>query len=255
MSKKFKRARKKRKKWWPYLVSLLLLVVIGAGIGAYMAKPSLFSGLVFWKHKNGAVTTPSSTKKKRSDLPAVSTKDWQLILVNRENVKPELNPQLTDVDAIKVDSRIVDPTRQFLEAARKIAPQETLISGYRSVADQTELYNERVNQLKANGLSQEEAEKQVQTQVQVPGASEHQTGLAIDMSVEAGQSDELGLQLAAIAPQYGFVLRYPDGKSNITGVNFENWHFRYVGVESARYMQAHNLVLEEYIQLLKKDGK
>ena len=219
MSKKFKRARKKRKKWWPYLVSLLLLVVIGAGIGAYMANPSLFSGLVFWKPKKGAVTTPSSTKKKRSDLPAVSTKDWQLILVNRENVKPELNPQLTDV------------------------------------ADQTKLYNERVNQLKANGLSQEEAEKQVQTQVQVPGASEHQTGLAIDMSVEAGQSDELGLQLAAIAPQYGFVLRYPDGKSNITGVNFENWHFRYVGVESARYMQAHNLVLEEYIQLLKKDGK
>ena len=91
--------------------------------------------------------------------------------------------------------------------------------------------------------------------MQVPGASEHQTGLAIDMSVEAGQSDELGLQLAAIAPQYGFVLRYPDGKSNITGVNFENWHFRYVGVESARYMQAHNLVLEEYIQLFKKDGK
>ena len=257
MSKKYKRARKKRKKWWPYLLSFFLFVVLGSGIGVYLAKPSLFSGLQFWKAKNTAVTTPSSSKKKKekSDLPAVSTKDWQLILVNRDNVKPELNPQLTDVDAIKVDSRIVDPTRQFLEAARKIAPQETLISGYRSVADQTELYNERVNQLKANGLSHEEAEKQVQTQVQVPGASEHQTGLAIDMSVEAGQSDELGLQLAAIAPQYGFVLRYPDGKSNITGVNFENWHFRYVGVESARYMQAHNLVLDEYIQLLKKDGK
>ena len=96
-------------------------------------------------------------------------------------MKPELNPQLTDVDAIKVDSRIVEPTRQFLEAARKIAPEETLISGYRGVAEQTELYNERVAQLEASGLSHEEAEKQVQTQVQVPGASEHQTGLAIDM--------------------------------------------------------------------------
>ena len=209
------------------------------------------------KAKKTAVTTPSSSKKKeeKSDLPAVSTKDWQLILVNRDNVKPELNPQLTDVDAIKVDSRIVEPTRQFLEAARKIAPEETLISGYRSVAEQTELYNERVAQLEASGLSHEEAEKQVQTQVQVPGASEHQTGLAIDMSVEAGQSDELGMQLAAIAPQYGFVLRYPDGKSNITGVNFENWHFRYVGVENAQYMAKHQLVLEEYIQLLKKAGK
>ena len=74
-----------------------------------------------------------------------------------------------------MDSRIVEPTRQFLEAARKIAPEETLISGYRSVAEQTELYNERVAQLEASGLSHEEAEKQVQTQVQVPGASEHQT--------------------------------------------------------------------------------
>ena len=63
------------------------------------------------------------------------------------------------------------------------------------------------------------------------------------------------MQLAAIAPQYGFVLRYPDGKSNITGVNFENWHFRYVGVENAQYMANHQLVLEEYIQLLKKAGK
>lgn len=257
MTNKYRRARKKRKKRWPYLLSFFLLVVLGSGIGAYLAKPSLFSGLQFWKAKKTAVTTPSSSKKKKekSDLPAVSTKDWQLILVNRDNVKPELNPQLTDVDAIKVDSRIVEPTRQFLEAARKIAPEETLISGYRSVAEQTELYNERFAQLEASGLSHEEAEKQVQTQVQVPGASEHQTGLAIDMSVEAGQSDELGLQLAAIAPQYGFVLRYPDGKSNITGVNFENWHFRYVGVENAQYMANHQLVLEEYIQLLKKAGK
>ena len=106
---RYRRARKKRKKWWPYLLSFFLLVVLGSGIGAYLAKPSLFSGLQFWKAKKTAVTTPSSSKKKKekSDLPAVSTKDWQLILVNRDNVKPELNPQLTDVDAIKVDSRIV----------------------------------------------------------------------------------------------------------------------------------------------------
>jgi len=95
----------------------------------------------------------------------------------------------------------------------------------------------------------------VQTQVRVPGASEPQTGLAIDMSVEAGQSDELGMQLAAIAPQYGFILRYPEGKSNITGVDFEHWHYRYVGVENAQYMQKHNLVLEEYIALLKAAEK
>ena len=72
MTNKYRRARKKRKKWWPYLLSFFLLVVLGSGIGAYLAKPSLFSGLQFWKAKKTAVTTPSSSKKKKekSDLPA-----------------------------------------------------------------------------------------------------------------------------------------------------------------------------------------
>ena len=65
----------------------------------------------------------------------------------------------------------------------------------------------------------------------------------------------MAAKIAELAPQYGFVLRYPDGKSDITGVDFENWHYRYVGVENAPYMQKHNLVLEEYIALLKEAGK
>ena len=65
MTNKYRRARKKRKKWWPYLLSFFLLVVLGSGIGAYLAKPSLFSGLQFWKAKKTAVTTPSSSKKKK----------------------------------------------------------------------------------------------------------------------------------------------------------------------------------------------
>ena len=69
-------------------------------------------------------------------------------------------------------------------------------------------------------------------QVQLPGASKYQTGLAIDMSVPEGQEDELAGKIDQLAPQYGFVLRYPDGKSAITGVDFENWHYRYVGVEN-----------------------
>jgi len=153
-----------------------------------------------------------------------------------------------------VDSRIAEQTKQFLAAARAVAPEESLISGYRSVEEQTELYNERVAQLEATGLSHEEAEGQAQAQVQVPGASEHQTGLAIDMSAPNGQSEEVAQQIIALAPQYGFVLRYPEGKNAITGVDYENWHFRYVGVENAQYMVKHQLVLEEYIQKLKEAG-
>lgn len=78
MSKKYKRARKKRKKWWPYLLSFFLFVVLGSGIGVYLAKPSLFSGLQFWKAKNTAVTTPSSSKKKERKIRFTSRFDQRL---------------------------------------------------------------------------------------------------------------------------------------------------------------------------------
>ena len=226
-------------------------------MGIFYLKPQ-------WLHmsavedKKVETTTPKKVEKKeekpKTDLPQASSKDWNLVLVNRDNKLAELNPQLVDVEEIKVDSRIAEQTKQFLAAARAVAPEESLISGYRSVEEQTELYNERVAQLEATGLSHEEAEAQAQAQVQVPGASEHQTGLAIDMSAPNGQSEEVAQQIIALAPQYGFVLRYPEGKNAITGVDYENWHFRYVGVENAQYMVKHQLVLEEYIQKLKEAG-
>ncbi len=139
-------------------------------------------------------------------------------MVNRDNQQEEKTPELTQIGEVQVDSRIAENTRQFLAAAQAIAPEETLISGYRSRAEQEELYNEKVAGEVAKGLSNEEAVSIVLKQVQLPGASEHQTGLAIDMSGPEGQEDELAAKIAQLAPQYGFVLRYPDGKSDITGV-------------------------------------
>ena len=190
-----------------------------------------------------------------SDLPKVSVDDWELILVNRSRLQEESHPRLSQIDDIEVDRRIAENTRQFLAAARAIAPGETLISGYRSRAEQTELYEEALALAEEEGLSRQEAEQEVQKRIQLPGASEHQTGLAIDMSESEGQNDEVAHKIAEIAPKYGFILRYPEGKSDITGVDFENWHYRYVGVESAQYMQKHHLVLEEYLALLKESDR
>ena len=190
-----------------------------------------------------------------SDLPKVSVDDWELTLINRSHLQEESHPKLTQIDDIQVDSRIAENTRQFLAAARAIAPGETLISGYRSRAEQTELYEEALALAEEEGLSRQEAEQEVQKRIQLPGASEHQTGLAIDMSEPEGQNDEVANKIAEIAPKYGFILRYPEGKSDITGVNFENWHYRYVGLESAQYMQKHHLVLEEYLALLKESAR
>lgn len=190
-----------------------------------------------------------------SDLPKMSVDDWELILVNRSRLQEESHPRLSQIDDIEVDRRIAENTRQFLAAARAIAPGETLISGYRSRADQTELYEEALALAEEEGLSRQEAEQEVQKRIQLPGASEHQTGLAIDMSESEGQNDEVAHKIAEIAPKYGFILRYPEGKSDITGVDFENWHYRYVGLESAQYMQKHHLVLEEYLALLKESDR
>jgi serine-type D-ala-D-ala carboxypeptidase len=254
---KYKLAKKRERKVSWFVLCCLGLCLIGAGVGIFYLKPQWLP-MNFAEDKKVETTTPKKVEKKeekpKTDLPQVSTKDWNLVLINRDNKLAELNPQLVDVEEIKVDSRIAEQTKQFLAAARAIAPEESLISGYRSVEEQTELYNERVAQLEATGLSHEEAERQAQAQVQVSGASEHQTGLAIDMSAPNGQSEEVAQQIIALAPQYGFVLRYPEGKNAITGVDYENWHFRYVGVENAQYMVKHQLVLEEYIQKLKEAG-
>lgn len=250
--------RKKKRMGWAYrlLITLVLLVIAGGIAWTFYGQTLLETYLPqFSQVSSSSSEMPPSSSRPQSDLPDVSSKDWQLILVNRDNRKEELNPQLTDVDTIKVDSRIAEATRQFLEAARKISPEQELNSGYRSVAEQQELYDQTVAGLEAAGLSREDAEREVQKQVQLPGASEHQTGLAVDMSVPSGQTDDLATQIAAIAPDYGFILRYPDAKSDITGIDFENWHYRYVGVESAKYMQKNNLVLEEYLQRLKDEGK
>ena len=254
---KYKLAKKRERKVSWFVLCCLGLCLIGAGVGIFYLKPQWLP-MNFAEDKKVETTTPKKVEKKeekpKTDLPQVSTKDWNLVLINRDNKLAELNPQLVDVEEIKVDSRIAEQTKQFLVAARAIAPEESLISGYRSVEEQTEIYNERVAQLEATGLPHEEAERQAQTQVQVPGASEHQTGLAIDMSAPNGQPEEVAQQIIALAPQYGFVLRYPEGKNAITGVDYENWHFRYVGVENAQYMAKHQLVLEEYIQKLKEAG-
>ncbi|CRH90822.1 D-alanyl-D-alanine carboxypeptidase [Chlamydia trachomatis] len=204
--------------------------------------------------------TSSTSSSQQADLPAVSSSDWELLLVNREHVHAELNPQLAEVSGIPVDARIAENVTKFLAAAQAIDPNEHLISGYRSVAYQETIYNSYIQQEMAAdaSLSREAAEAKVQTYSQPAGASEHMTGLAIDMSTvnSLNESDpQIASQVQQIAPEYGFVLRFQEGKTESTGVGYEDWHYRYVGVESAKYMMEHQLSLEEYVALLQKNRK
>lgn len=192
------------------------------------------------------------------NVPSASAEDWELILVNPYNVKEELKPDLTEVNGIQVDSRIAEATQNFLAAAQVIDPGQNLVLGYRSLEELTQQYESYVQQeMAAQGISQEEAEKVVQTYAQPPGGSEHMTGLAIDMTsaYTVNQMPQSTVdQIEAIAADHGFVLRFKEAYTNQTGTGAEDWHYRYVGQGNARYMYTYGLSLEAYLDLLAKEN-
>ena len=200
--------------------------------------------------------------------PLASPADWNLVLVNRENQLAEEIPMefyLTE-SGYQIDSRIQDPYSQLMEAGKAAGMDLTMVSGYRSIEQQQANYDVNYQNFLASGLSEEEARTKTEGYIALPHASEHTTGLAVDITSTAlanqeGNSGLLpdlenypeGLWLKENAPKFGFILRYPKEKEAITGINFEPRHFRYVGIENAMYMTENNLTLEEYIAILKNN--
>ena len=200
--------------------------------------------------------------------PVASSADWNLVLVNRENQLAEeivMELYLTE-SGYQIDSRIQEPYLQLMEAGKAAGMDFTMISGYRSIEQQQTNYDVNYQNYLASGLSEEEARTKTEEYIALPNASEHITGLAVDITSTALANQEgnsglfpdlenypEGLWLKENAPKFGFVLRYPKEKEAITGINFEPWHFRYVGIENAMYMTEKNLTLEEYIAILKQN--
>lgn len=131
------------------------------------------------------------------------------------------------------------------------------ISGYRSFDYQKNLFENAIKKQMKNGLSYEQAEQKVKTVNAKPGTSEHQLGLAIDVSNNFSLSQDFentdaGAWIKQNCYDYGFIVRYPNDKTDITKIIYEPWHLRYVGLAHAKYMQQNNLSLEEYIDVLKE---
>ena len=132
--------------------------------------------------------------------------------------------------------------------ARNLGIDPVVTSGYRTMDKQQQLYDDKVNAYLNEGYSQEYAENEAAKWVALPGHSEHHTGLAIDINAREGSSEKVYKWLENNCHKYGFILRYPYGKTDITGINHEQWHFRYVGYEAAEYIYEHGITLEEYIE-------
>ncbi len=187
--------------------------------------------------------------------PAIAV-EWPLILVNESNPLPadyEIKLAVLN-NGLEFDARAIGFLEQMISDAKAEGLFPVVASAYRSVERQWQLYDNKVARLMAQGLSQEQAEKEARKEVAYPGTSEHNLGLAADLvsysyqHLDDAQGDTAEIQwLHAHCQEYGFILRYPKDKSQVTGVIYEPWHFRYVGLPAAREIMEQGLCLEEYL--------
>lgn len=157
----------------------------------------------------------------------------------------------------KVDRSCYDDLIAMIDACNAAQPRALVVSAYRDFDHQTRNFTRKVNYYLGLGYSQEDAEKEAATVVAVPGTSEHQLGLAVDIidtrcwDLTDEQANQPAQQwLMENSWQYGFIFRYPKDKIDITGIIYEPWHYRYVGRELAAEIHYSGLTLEEYIASL-----
>lgn len=183
--------------------------------------------------------------------------DWRLLLVNPKNPVPEgYTVNVIAYDDVRMDERIYDAYKEMQRDAHENGYTLWISSAYRSVEKQWDLLNAEVSRhMREDSLSEEDALKKALQTMTIPGYSEHNTGLALDLNGVTTIEDEEYEWLCQHAADYGFILRYPQGKEEITGIQFEAWHFRYVGKEHAQYMVQHDMCLEEYIAYLIETGQ
>jgi len=180
---------------------------------------------------------------------------WNLILVNKDHkISSDYEPELTELsNGEKVDKRIYPQLQEMFDDARAAGLELFVREGYRTTQEQQEIMDEKIEEYRAEGYSHSEAKELAEKYVAIPGTSEHQLGLSVDINADTSKcsSEAVYAWLAENAYKYGFIKRYQSEKVEITGINNEPWHYRYVGTEAAAQMQENGLCLEEYIEQLK----
>ena len=197
----------------------------------------------------------------RAQTPAApqtadTSRGWKLILVNRNYAIPE-DYEVTLLrlsNGEEVDERIYPELQAMFDEARANGLGLFVRAGYRSQQEQQRLYDERIASYQREGYSRKRAAELTRQWVAIPGTSEHQLGIAVDINADNSVStdDAVYSWLAKNAHRYGFILRYPADKVEITGISNEPWHFRYVGKEDAEQIYRSGLCLEEYLEQLGK---
>lgn len=180
------------------------------------------------------------------------SEEWNLIVVNRWNELPQnYSVELTELsNGQKIDSRIYPALQEMFDAARAEGIYSVVREGYRTAEEQQDILDDKIQAYINEGYSEARAEKTAKEWVALPGTSEHQLGIAVDINADKSKcsNEEVYTWLAENAYKYGFILRYPMEKQEITGTSYEPWHYRYVGVEAAREIYEQQICLEEYME-------
>lgn len=199
-------------------------------------------------------TQPSTTE---ISVPQVDKTQWNLILVNKWNPVPEdYAVKLTKLkNGLSVDERCYPDLQKMLDDCRADGLDPVICSAYRTQEKQESLFERQIGKWKDKGYSDQEAYIKAGELVAVPGTSEHQLGLAVDivdkdyqMLDEEQEHTEVQQWLMRNSWKYGFILRYPTDKRDITGITYEPWHYRYVGVDNAKAVYESGLCLEEFLE-------
>lgn len=207
--------------------------------------------------KQNFIDLPSEEESAELDLL-----DWKYLLVNYDHpITQEFIDSINFADIVsygrnfQVDKRIATNLKQMIDDAKAEGINLMICSAFRTIAFQSMLFNDQINQYIGKGFSLEAAKKEAASWVAVPATSEHHTGLAIDIVSPKYQDLDNGFcktdayaWLIKNCDKYGFILRYPKEKKDITHVNFEPWHFRFVGKETASNIKKSGLCLEEYLE-------
>lgn len=182
---------------------------------------------------------------------------WNLMIVNPWNTLPEsysINLVVL-MDGQSVDARCYPDLQEMMDDCRAAGLSPYICSSYRSLEKQNQLFEDNVASLMAQGYSEADARTETAKNVALPGTSEHQLGLAVDIVDKNYQVLDEKQEYTAVQQwlmenswKYGWILRYPEDKSDITGITYEPWHYRYVGKEAASVIYQEGICLEEYME-------
>lgn len=270
------RRKKRRLNTKNIALAVIILVAIIAAIVAIVLSVRNWGGEPSSSSSDSSSSSESASSAGASVSSVVSDPDddWQLILANPGHPLPDsFAVDLTDItghyadipalDNMKVDTRIVPVLEQMFKDAKADGQNLFLRASYRTIALQQTYYDWHINDFKKKGYTDEEAKEATLRYIAYPGTSEHHTGLAVDIiSVDWQNSGKEIIDtfdqtteaewLKNNAHKYGFIMRYPKDKEDVTKIGYEPWHFRYVGKAHAEAIYNSGLCFEEYLETLNK---